>query len=539
MKAVPEFIGKYRSEREIGQGGFAVVYKAKDPLLNRDVAIKILRPGWVQDPKMVRRFYREAQSAATLRHPHIVTIFEIGEFDNGQTYIVMEYLPGEPLSRILQQETVLPPDQTLVVLRQVADALDYLHAQGLVHRDVSPKNIMLERKAEGGLHCVLTDFGLVKVLVNEDTLTSGPLGTVEYMAPEQIVANRQHEIGPATDIYALGVMAFRMLTGLLPFGGNPACVLISHLQDAPPDPTELCDDVSPEVSSALLRALAKEPAERYRSAGEMIAALALAMRQPLTGRPPERAGAVVQAAPKRNGGGSPDRPLTIRVPGGRFWMGSDDVDVEANPNEKPRHREFLPDYAISKYSVTNVQYQVFVQATGHPAPPHWRDARYPHGKGDHPVVNVSYQDAVDYCRWLSKVTGADYGLPTEYEWEKAARGGDPEMRRFPWGETWCEGYCNSAEEGWGDTTPVDHYESHNWSPHGVVDMVGNVWEWTDSLYRPYPHSNHYSTQYTTAYVVRGGSWRNTRQDARIQVRGRYKPDVRRAYLGFRVVCQIT
>ena len=534
MKPVPEYIGRYKREREIGQGGFAVVYKAQDPSLKRDVAIKILRPGWVQDPKMVRRFYLEAQSVATLRHPHIVTIYEIGEVDNGQTYIVMEYLPGRSLAEVLQQETILPVEQTLVVLKQIGEALDYLHGQSLVHRDISPKNIMVERGAGDSLDCVLTDFGLVKVLVHEDTLTSGPLGTVEYMAPEQIVASRQHEIGPATDIYALGVMAYRMLVGCLPFAGNPACVLISHLQDAPPDPCTLCDGISPQVATILLRALSKEPSDRYRSAGQMVAALERAMSQV----PRSEASSGIDGCRPGDVASHAEMPGMIQIPAGFFWMGSDEIDREAAPNEKPRHREFLADYYVAKYAVTNAQYAAFVQATGHLPPTHWSEGRFPAGRGHHPAVNVSYQDALDYCRWLSQVTARVYHLPTEYEWEKAARGGEPEMRRYPWGETWCKGYCNSVEEGWGATTPVDQYERCDWSPYGVVDMVGNVWEWTDSLYRPYPHSSYYSALHSNAYVVRGGSWRNSWTDARIQVRGRYKPDVRRDYLGFRVVQQV-
>ena len=537
MDSVPEYIGKYKSEREIGQGGFAVVYKAKDPTLNRDVAIKILRRGWVQDPKMVRRFYREAQSAATLRHPHIVTIFEIGEFDNGQTYIVMEYLPGHSLAEILQKETVLSPAQTLTVLTQVARALDYLHGQSLVHRDVSPKNIMVEELPNGELHCVLTDFGLVKVLVSESTLTSGPLGTVEYMAPEQIVASRQNEIGSETDIYALGVMAYRMLTGCLPFGGNPACVLISHLQDEPPSPSVLNEDISPQVAAVVLRALSKEPADRYPSAGKMVADLVQAMGEQARSRGTGSISIVAETPPEEETS-TAQQPHVIAIPAGFFWMGCDPRDTAADPNEKPLHREYLPEYEIAKYPVTNAQYARFIEATGHPAPVHWKGGRYLGAKAHHPAVNVSYRDAVDYCRWLSQVSGEVYRLSTEFEWEKAARGGDPEMRRYPWGETWGQGYCNTIEEGRGDTTVVDFYEPHNWSPFGIVDMVGNVWEWTDSLYRPYPHSSHYSTQYSTSYVVRGGSWRNSRQDARVTVRGRYKPDVCRAYLGFRIIRQI-
>ena len=154
------------------------------------------------------------------------------------------------------------------------------------------------------------------------------------------------------------------------------------------------------------------------------------------------------------------------------------------------------------------------------------------------MVNVCYLDALEYCEWLSKVTGETFRLPTEREWEKAARGGEPHMLRYPWGDGWEQGRCNSLEEGWRDTTAVNHYEWYNCSPYGVIDMVGNVWEWTGSEYGAYPQSAHYTAVYTDAYVVRGGSWKNGREDARASVRGRYKPNVRRPYLGFRVFRQV-
>jgi formylglycine-generating enzyme required for sulfatase activity len=231
-------------------------------------------------------------------------------------------------------------------------------------------------------------------------------------------------------------------------------------------------------------------------------------------------------------------PQMLYVPDGLFWMGSDERDLEAAANERPRHREYLPAYFVGKYAVTNAQYGTFVRATGYPVPVHWVNGRIPPGIENHPVVNVSYSDAYAYCHWLTEVIGEAYHLPTEYQWEKAARGGEPEGRRYPWGDGWVPGYCNSAEEGWQDTTTVNRYEWHNCSPHGVVDMVGNVWEWTDSLYHPYPNSTHYSTVCKDTYVVRGGSWKNARQDARVSVRGRYKPSVRRPYLGFRVARQV-
>jgi formylglycine-generating enzyme required for sulfatase activity/tRNA A-37 threonylcarbamoyl transferase component Bud32 len=532
----PERIGKYEIEHKVGRGGFAVVYKARDPFLNRDVAIKVLHANLSDEPEMVERFYREARSAAALRHPHIVTIYEIGELDDGQIYLVMEYLPGLSLAEVLAEIKTFSVEQTLAILEQIADALDYAHGQNLVHRDVKPQNIRVQDKEDGTFDCVLTDFGLAKFLASEDLTTSGVIGTFGYMAPEQ-AAGRQDQIGPATDVYALGVMAYRMLTGRVPFEGDSASVLVAHLQDPPPDPRAICDALSPGVASVLLRSLAKDPLDRYPSAGEMVADLrqvaGLAGLDELAFAPH---GSLWAGA---GDVGPTELPEMIFVAEGFFWRGSEEGDPEAAANEKPRRQEYLPDYYVARYPVTNAQYMSFVRTMGSPAPVHWPGGEIPPGKEKHPVVNLDYQEAVDYCRWLSEMTGQRYRLPTEYEWEKAARGGEPETRRYPWGDDWAKGRCNSAEEGHGDTTAVDRYNAHNCSPYGVVDMVGNVWEWTDSLYRPYPGSNYYSTAHGSArYVVRGGSWRNGKEDARVSVRGRYKASTRRPYLGFRVVWEI-
>jgi formylglycine-generating enzyme required for sulfatase activity len=394
---------------------------------------------------------------------------------------------------------------------------------------------MVDWRPDGQPYCVLTDFGLVKVIGSTDTLTTNVRGTIDYMAPEQISEELWGEVSPATDIYALGVMVHKMLTGHAPFEGNPAKVMAAHLGERPTDPSARYDTVSPTVACAILRALEKDPAERYPRAADMVSELRAALvfdgLPPLTEDWESATEAIVEAPADLD-----VLPFTIDIPEGPFWMGSE--DAEAAVNEKPRHLEHLAHYAIAKYPVTNAQYQAFVQATGHSDPPHWQGQEAPAGKERHPVVNVSYQDAHEYCRWLSQMTHYTYRLPTEYEWEKAARGPEPETRRYPWGDDWVKGWCNSAEEDRQDTTAVDHYGEHNASPYGIVDLVGNVWEWTDSLYRPYPGSTHYSSAYGTAYVVRGGSWRNGRQDVRASARGRYKLGIQRPYLGFRVVLEI-
>lgn len=230
-----------------------------------------------------------------------------------------------------------------------------------------------------------------------------------------------------------------------------------------------------------------------------------------------------------------DVPVTLPIPAGPFWMGNPVDDLVAYENEKPCKECTLWEYRIGLYPVTNVQYARYILATGQSAPKHWNAGKVPVGLEDHPVVNVNFEDAKAYCRWLSQDSGEYYRLPTEYEWEKAARGRLPEACRYPWGNEWRSGFCNTRELGRNGTTSVYEFEYVNRSPFGVIDMAGNVWEWTDSGYERYPDSNHKGLRYGKGYrVVRGGSWRNSCREARISCRGRYRPDVRRPFLGFRI-----
>jgi formylglycine-generating enzyme required for sulfatase activity len=245
---------------------------------------------------------------------------------------------------------------------------------------------------------------------------------------------------------------------------------------------------------------------------------------------------------------SPDVPATICIPAGPFWIGSFLNDRDAHDNEKPRRELHLPAYEIGRYPVTNAQYACFL--AGNPdypvpylneeraRPYNWHsEARiYPEGKADHPVVLVSWEDAMAYCHWLTLVTGRSYRLPTEEEWEKAARGDLLEVRRYPWGDKWQVDCCNTQELGRKGTTSVHEFEQVNQSSFDVIDMAGNVWEWTASWYERYPKSIHESLHYGRLYrVVRGGSWKNSYLEARISRRGRYEPSVRRPWLGFRIV----
>jgi formylglycine-generating enzyme required for sulfatase activity len=244
-------------------------------------------------------------------------------------------------------------------------------------------------------------------------------------------------------------------------------------------------------------------------------------------------------------------PEMVPIPAGKFWMGSDRQRLERTglewkdwmERETLYHQVYLPKYEISKYPVTNAQYAAFARATDHRVPKHWEDSRVPGGLEDHPVVQVSWNDAMAYCRWLSKVTGGSFTLPSEAEWEKAARG--PDGRIYPWGDRLpATDLCNFGSNV-GGTTPVGKYSPQGDSLYGCVDMAGNVWEWMRSLWRtewkepgfgyPYdPQDGRENLEASARRVVRGGSFSSGQGGVRCACRYGV-PDLRSGYCGFRVV----
>jgi len=258
---------RYTIERKIGEGGMAEVFLGYDDLLHRPVAIKRLRPQYAADATFRMRFEREAQAAASFSHPNIVNIYDVGE-DGGTPYIVMEYIAGETLKTIIEQEGPFHPDDVAILIEQVASALDYAHERGFVHRDIKPQNILVD--AEGLAKVV--DFGIAKGL-SDSTLTEAGtgLGTVHYLSPEQASGLMAT---PSSDIYSLGVIAYEMLTGRLPFEADSAVgVAMKHLHEPPRHPSDVNPRVPRSAGDVVMRALAKDPTQRFPTAGDFAHAL--------------------------------------------------------------------------------------------------------------------------------------------------------------------------------------------------------------------------------------------------------------------------
>ena len=248
----------YRVESLIGRGGMGVVYRATDLSLGRPVALKLIAPELAQDERFRPRFLREPRLAASLDHPNVVPIHEAGERD-GQLYLAMRYVEGSDLSTVLARERTLPPERALAVLAQIADALDTAHRRGLVHRDVKPANVLLDEDE----HAYLTDFGVTKQVGGASTDTGRVVGTLDYLAPEQI---RGEAVDGRTDCYALACVLYECLSGAPPFRRDTeAEMLWAHMHEQPaPLPGY------PALDPVLKRGLAKERDERYGSCAELI-----------------------------------------------------------------------------------------------------------------------------------------------------------------------------------------------------------------------------------------------------------------------------
>jgi beta-lactam-binding protein with PASTA domain/predicted Ser/Thr protein kinase len=258
--------GRYKVVSRVGSGGMADVYLAEDQLLGRQVAVKLLHHHFAEDQEFVERFKREASSAAALSHQNIVGIFDRGEWE-GTYYIAMEYVAGRSLKTIVREEGPLEPARAIDIVIQILRAARFAHRRGVIHRDLKPHNVIIDEEGRARV----TDFGIARAGASDMTLTGSIMGTAQYLSPEQA---QGHVVSGSSDLYSIGVILYELLTGVVPFDGETAvAIAFKQVSAQPRPPSEVNPAVPPALDAVVLRAMAKDPAQRYADADEFIAAL--------------------------------------------------------------------------------------------------------------------------------------------------------------------------------------------------------------------------------------------------------------------------
>jgi formylglycine-generating enzyme required for sulfatase activity/tRNA A-37 threonylcarbamoyl transferase component Bud32 len=610
-------IGRYRILGELGSGGMGVVFRAYDPVLGREVAIKTLKLSDFSNPSerdsLRERLAREARAAAALSHSGIVAIHDVVQ-QGDLLSLVMERIEGQTLAHVLSTG---PPDLTtaLRIIRETAAALDYAHRKGIVHRDIKPANLMLDETAA----VKVADFGIAKITSSQTrTESAGGLivGTAGYMAPEQL---RGASVDGRTDQFSLAVVAYEMLANRRPFMADSLIALTHQVvfEEAPTLST-LRPGFGPAVDAVLHKALSKSPSARYLTCSDFAAALEstvmaavnqktlvyptpkplwarywwiaavfailaiaaaaatyvsrrkpeatpIAIKQPVIVAKaqavdpptPTPAPPAVKPPPVK----APSTTIVIATQGsvrvnkkdgqkyvlitpGTFTMGCVPNDAECGAFAKPAHRVTITKgFWMAQTPTTVAAYKAFAEATHRDMPkapkfnPNWTNT-------DHPIVEVNWDDAVAYSAW------AGARLPTEAEWEYAARGGAMETI-FPWGNDASHDLANfgqgsngkdeqGAAEGkdqWIYTSPVASFPPNRVN---LYDMAGNASQWcadwfSPSYYAKSPERDPPGPETGTLKIVRGGSWKSPARFLRTSFRGARAPSERGLTSGFRCV----
>jgi serine/threonine-protein kinase len=300
---------RYVVEEKLGEGGFGTVWRARQTQMDRKVALKVLHPRMAKDPQVVGRFKREAQASSQLRAPHTVQVYDFDQTPEGQMYLAMEMLAGQSMHALLATEGPFAPMRMAKIMDGIAESLGEAHQHGIVHRDIKPENIYLEPQPTPDYVKVL-DFGIAKIVSGDGskgpqlTAAGQTLGTLEYMSPEQLMGQ---QLDGRSDIYALGIMAYEMMTGRLPFDAKtPTEMITGHLKTVPPPPSKFKPEIPAQLDAVILRCLEKNRDKRFADTGELRAALAA------LSAPPKAAPAPVPAAPVQAQRWD-DRSATARV----------------------------------------------------------------------------------------------------------------------------------------------------------------------------------------------------------------------------------
>jgi len=668
------FKGKYQIDAVLSAGAHTSLYCTRGAPLQPARMLRVVQREASENGTAVfseyrRRFQTEVKLGEIYRHPNILQVYGLDK-DADTLVLVMECASGgslaDRLQTLTQQGRKMSIEDGIRIIQETADGLAVIHAENIVHRNLKPSKLLFD---EDG-HIKLADLGLAQ-LPNEP-ITRLQLrqshmphpGTPAYMSPEQKTSS--NFITPASDVYALGLILFEILTGHVHRNLRPG-IRASKLRP----------DIPAWLDELLARMLDEDARQRPRDAAEVgkllrdRAAWSLPAPRVIGANANAGflgAGAPAQSASSEGGSGNPSAPsdaslrgldqpppprrgrtalailITLllcgglgigsavfisqagwtfgpfmemtdaastveflsrtieptrprlkvtpsptpapltetpvgatgldsspiptatlapalvltpapgvsielaRVPAGDFLMGSSDADPQAEPNEKPQHKVTLAEYYIAKYEITNAQFAVFVQSTGY-TPTAWL-ADKTTGKPNHPATPISWVDASAFCAWVSRTSGRDVRLPTEAQWEKAARGsstGSTGDRLYPWGNQPPSSALLNYDMQIKDTSPVGNYSPRSDSPYGAADMAGNVWEWTNTLYSdakgqpyPYPYDPHDGRELLdpngVAYrVLRGGSYLNDASYVRSAFRGADDASQAHKGYGFRVV----
>jgi formylglycine-generating enzyme required for sulfatase activity len=481
---IGEIIEGYEVLKPLGAGGMGRVYQVRHTLSNRIDAMKILLPDLAGDPEVTARFLSEIQVLGGLSHPNIAalhTALRLGD----RFAMILELVDGQPLSARIQAGR-LPPAEAVDYICQVLDAIAYAHQKGVIHRDIKPSNIILT--PDGSIK--LLDFGIAKTAASPALTAAGAaVGSAYYMSPEQVTGRT---LDGRSDLYSVGITLFEMVTGERPIRGETDFTIMEgHLHHVPPT------DVPAALSNLIAKALAKDPAERFPTADAFLAALREWRGR--EGKPapvaepapsPRRSfpsGAVIAAAAvvvvlaavgwwfafrkpappvaKQTPVAAAVLPTTFSLPGGVMML------VPGGPAllGGDRHSVNVPAFYIDATEVSNAAYVEFCRATGAPVP----ESALAHP--DLPVVNVSFDQAQAFARWAGK------RLPRAEEWEKAARGTSGQL--LPWGDALDASRANVGGGAGAGPQPVSSHPEGR-SPYGVLNQVGNVWEWVDAPVMP-------------------------------------------------------